>query len=159
MSQSAGHRRVPMAHILALRPGDYPAHATVADALPDIREKIREYEDGGEELRAKMAAGIQPHDIVVNDGVLDDGHRRAAVACELGWDSMAVRSGRFGPAARRSSATLGIEDLVCPICGDQVRGEPPVGIDAEWSHTDGTPLCADSDPVDATPPEGYGNAG
>jgi hypothetical protein len=48
-----------------------------------------------------------------------------------------------------SQAYWAIEDLVCPICGDQVRGEPPVGIDAEWSHTDGTPLCGDSDPVEA----------
>lgn len=46
------------------------------------------------------------------------------------------------------SATIEIDDLVCPGCGEQVLGERPkhwpaedeLGI-AEFSHTDGTPLC------------------
>ena len=45
---------------------------------------------------------------------------------------------------RLATVVPGIEDLMCPV-----RGEPPVSGDAEWSHTDGTPLCADSDPVEA----------
>ncbi len=47
------------------------------------------------------------------------------------------------------TTVLGIEDLVCPICEDPVSGDPPVGDGGEWSHTDGTPLCGDSDPIEA----------
>ena len=90
--------QLSMAVVLSLRPGDYPEHATVRAALADIHVKIADdYEDAGDSLRERMSRGIQPGELVVNDGQLDDGHRRAAIAQELGWGCLAVRPGRFGP--------------------------------------------------------------
>lgn len=93
--QAAGYRRMPLEDILNLRSGDYGGR--VGDHLDDIREKLDNDEDGGDELRRRMGLGIQPGDLVVNRGRLDDGHRRVLVAHELGWDAMAVRSGTWTP--------------------------------------------------------------
>src|SRR5437867_2215310 len=53
------------------------------------------------------------------------------------------------------SASIELEDLVCPGCGEPVDGDSPIGWTAadgplpEFSHTDGTPLCGGNDPIEA----------
>jgi len=50
-----------------------------------------------------------------------------------------------------SVALVDLEDLICPGCGEQVRGEPPVTgelAEQEFSHGDGTPLCGMADPIE-----------
>lgn len=129
--EAEGARWMSLEQILALSPGDYPEHETVRDALGDIREKMADEPGRARHIRKRMSQGMQPGDLVVNDGQLDDGHRRAAVAHELGWDSMAVRSGKWKPF--RGDDDEGHEAALDP------KDQPWMqrGVDLATEHWDG----------------------
>jgi hypothetical protein len=57
------------------------------------------------------------------------------------------RAGEYRRTFDELQAVLGRVELDM-VCGDPVHGERPVGVDGEWSHTDGTPQCGDAEPAE-----------